>query len=309
MKILSIDVGIRNLSFCLFEIIDSDKTKIEIIKWDNIDLTTITENKCIEVDKKGLCDKPAKFMKPNSENCYCLKHSKKQTFLHPTSDLKPSFINKQKIQCLIEIADKYKIKYDKPAKKANLTTLINEFIMSNCYTPVQKTNASKIDLVTIGRNIQHKFDDILCDHLQSINKIIIENQIGPIANKMKTIQGMISQYFIMRNNNIQIDFISATNKLKDFIPATNQTNKDQSHLGEEASPSETNNANNANNANKSETKLDYKQRKKLGIQTTLNIVNNDFRFKNWADFLHKHNKKDDLSDCFLQGMWYIKHKI
>ena len=284
MKILSIDVGIRNLSFCLFEIEDSDKTKIEIIKWDNIDLTTITENKCIEIDKKGLCDKPAKFIKPNSENCYCLKHSKKLTFLQPTSDLKPSFINKQKIQGLIEIADKYKIKYDKPAKKANLITLINEFIMTNCFTVVQKSNASKVDLVTIGRNIQHKFDEILCDHLQSINKIIIENQIGPIANKMKTIQGMLSQYFIMRNNNIQIDFISASNKLKDFIPTVEEK------------------------AEKAE-KMDYKQRKKLGIQTTLNIVNNDFRFKSWADFLHKHNKKDDLSDCFLQGMWYIKHKI
>jgi hypothetical protein len=146
---------------------------------------------------------------------------------------------------------------------------------------VQKNNASKVDLVTIGRNIQHKFDEILCDHQQSINKIIIENQIGPIANKMKTIQGMLSQYFIMRNNNIQIDFISASNKLKDFIPTVEEKTE----------------------------KLDYKQRKKLGIQTTLNIVNNDFRFKFWADFLHKHNKKDDLSDCFLQGMWYIKYKI
>jgi hypothetical protein len=153
--------------------------------------------------------------------------------------------------------------------------------MSNCFTPVQKTNASKVDLVTIGRNIQHKFDEILCDHLQTLNKIIIENQIGPIANKMKTIQGMLSQYFIMRNNNILIDFISATNKLKDFIPTVEE---------------------------KAE-KMDYKQRKKLGIQTTLNIVNNDFRFKIWSDFLHKHNKKDDLSDCFLHGMWYIKHKI
>lgn len=297
MKILSIDVGIRNLSFSLFEIDDDDKCKIEIIKWDNIDLTTITENKCIEIDKKGLCDKPAKFMKPNSEGCYCLKHSKKLSFLQPTSDLKPSFINKQKIQNLIEIADKYKIKYDKPAKKTNLVTLINEFIMSNCFTPVQKTNASKVDLVTIGRNIQHKFDEILCDHLQSINKIIIENQIGPIANKMKTIQGMLAQYFIMRNNNIQIDFISATNKLKDFI---NQPIKD---IDNESLPT-----NEAKNKDK-DPKLDYKQRKKLGIQTTLNIVNNDFRFKSWADFLHKHNKKDDLSDCFLQGMWYIKHKI
>jgi hypothetical protein len=24
-------------------------------------------------------------------------------------------------------------------------------------------------------------------------------------------------------------------------------------------------------------------------------------------FFSKHQKKDDLSDCFLQGMWYIKH--
>jgi hypothetical protein len=115
----------------------------------------------------------------------------------------------------------------------------------------------------------------------------------------------------MRNNNIQIDFISATNKLKDFIPTTttttttNQSNKDQSQDLEQESilSIET------KKTDKKDPKLDYKQRKKLGIQTTINIVNNDFRFKIWADFLHKHNKKDDLSDCFLQGMWYIKNKI
>ena len=86
-------------------------------------------------------------------------------------------------------------------------TIINEFINNNCYTAIAKTNATKVDLVTIGRNIQHKFDEILSDHLSSIDIIIIENQIGPIANKMKTIQGMISQYFIMKNDNIQIEFI------------------------------------------------------------------------------------------------------
>jgi hypothetical protein len=80
----------------------------------------------------------------------------------------------------------------------------------------------------------------------------------------------------MRNNNINIEFISACNKLKDFLP---------------------------------EEKIDYKQRKKLGIQTCLAITNNDFRFKEWANFLNKHAKKDDLSDCFLQGLWFIKHKV
>lgn len=276
MKILSIDVGIKNLSFCLFELHSADKKtdQFKVIKWDNIDLSEKTETNCIEVDKDGLCNKPAKFMKDGK--CYCLKHSKKYNFLQPSNELKSSFLGKQKIQSLIEIADKYKIKYESPPKKVQLLSLINDFISANCYSSIVKPNASKIDLVTIGRNIQHKFDDILADHLDSIDTIIIENQIGPIANKMKTIQGMISQYFIMRNNNVNIEFISACNKLKDFLP---------------------------------EEKIDYKQRKKLGVQTCLAIVSNDYKFKEWETFVNKHTKKDDLSDCFLQGLWYIKHKV
>jgi len=95
----------------------------------------------------------------------------------------------------------------------------------------------------------------------------------------------LAQYFIMKNNDITIDFISATNKLKDFMPS-----------------------NSVDQEGKKE-KMDYKQRKKLGIQTCSNFVDNDGRFHLWAVFLHKHQKKDDLSDCFLQGMWYIKHKV
>ena len=288
MKLLSIDIGIKNLSFCLFDInsIETTSNHRKIIKWDNIDLSEKNESKCIEIDKNGLCDKPAKFSKDGK--CYCLKHSKKQTFLQPTTELKPSYINKQKIQTLIEIADKYKIKYENPPKKTQLVALINEFITNKCFTAINKTNATKVDLVTIGRNIQHKLDEILCDHLSTIDIIIIENQIGPIANKMKTIQGMISQYFIMKNNHIQIEFISASNKLKDFLEKENVKDKDK---------------------DKDKEKMDYKQRKKLGIQYCLEIISTDFRFKEWESFFNKHQKKDDLSDCFLQGMWFIKHKI
>lgn len=272
MKLLSIDVGIKNLSICLFE--TELTSHLKIIKWDNIDLSETIENKCIEIEKNVLCDKPAKFIKDGK--CYCLKHSKKHNFLHPTNELKSAFLNKQKLQTLIEMADKYKLEYEKPIKKAQLLDVINEFINNNCYKAIIKPNASKVDLVTIGRNIQFKFDDILAEHLTSIDKIIIENQIGPIANKMKTIQGMISQYFIMKNNNVSIDFVSASNKLKDFIK---------------------------------EDKIDYKQRKKLGVQACLGIVSNDFRFKEWETFVNKHTKKDDLADCFLQGLWYIKNKM
>ena len=308
MKILSIDVGIKNLSFCLFELLDD--SNIKIIKWDNINLSEKNESKCIEIDKKGLCDKPAKFIK--NEKCYCLKHAKKQPFLQPIAELKQSNLNKQKIQVIKDLAIKYKINCDPSLKKANIITLLNEFTNNNCFTPVQKTNASKMDLVTIGRNMQHKFDEILGEHLSSIETIIIENQIGPIANKMKTIQGMISQYFIMKNNDIQIEFISASNKLKDFVSKETTESKELKETKESKELKESNENNETKETIKltnTQDKIAYKQRKNLGIQICLEMVTNDPRFKEWSIFFNKHNKKDDLSDCFLQGMWFIKHKL
>lgn len=284
MKIFSIDVGIKNLSFCLFELTNGDKDKetLQVLKWDNIDLSDKNNNKCVFIDtgKNSPCDKLAKLTKDNK--CYCLKHSKKLNFLQPATDLALPFLNKQKIGTLVEIAKKYHITCPDNYKKATIIELLIHYAKTNCFTKVENVNASKIDLVTVGRNIQHKLDEILGDHLLTIDTIIIENQIGPIANKMKTIQGMLAQYFIMKNNNISIDFISASNKLKDFMPVLDTTNKE---------------------------KMDYKQRKKLGIQTCSKFVDNDSRFLTWAEFLHKHQKKDDLSDCFLQGMWYINHKL
>ena len=83
--------------------------------------------------------------------------------------------------------------------------------------------------------------------------------------------------FIMKNNDISIDFISATNKLKHFI---------------------TDNM----------TSLNYKERKTLAISTTLSLIQNTDEFNKWTDFFKQHKKKDDLSDCFLQGLWFCKYK-
>lgn len=275
MKFVSIDVGIKNLSFCLFNK-KSDSNYYQIVAWDNIDLTEKYESKCIEIEKNSVCGKPAKFIK--DAKCYCLKHSKQTNYLAPTSEFQLSFLNKQKIQKLIEIANKHNISYEKPCKKLELVNTIHEFSLTNCFEAIVKTNANKVDLVTIGKNIQHKFDHLFKDHIETIETIIIENQIGPLANKMKTLQGMLAQYFIMKNNNIRIEFISSSNKLKEFIK-------------------------------ESDDKLDYKQRKQLGIKTCIEIVSSEFQYADWATFVQTHKKKDDLSDCFLQGIWYIKNKL
>ena len=114
MKILSIDVGIKNLAFCLF---DKSPTaeQFKVTKWDIINLSNEETFKCIFSEKNIVCNKPAKFKK--DDQCFCVKHSKKQQFNIPTAEQKPSFINKQKINKLYEIADNHGIKYDKKSKK------------------------------------------------------------------------------------------------------------------------------------------------------------------------------------------------
>ena len=287
MKVLSIDVGIKNLAFCLFEkSIDCDQFTIK--KWDVINISEKDTYVCGFIDKNSSCNKPAKFKKSHSDTdltetniCYCLKHAKKSSFQIPKSENSPKFINKQNMKTLYEIANKYNIVYDSKIKKQDLIHLINEHIHCHYFQLIENTNASEIDLFNIGLNIQNKFNTIF-ENENQINYIIIENQISPIATRMKTIQGMIVQYFIMSNITVEhIKFISASNKLKFF--------------------------NNTKQELKEKTK--YSDRKKLGIQKTTEFLTNHFHFQYWNSFFNNHKKKDDLADSFLQGLWFVKNQL
>lgn len=272
MKILSIDVGIKNLAFCLFDKCPTDN-HFKITKWDTIDIAQEETLKCLFIEKNEMCNKPAKFKKDNT--CFCLKHSKKQKYHIPTPENKQSVINKQKIQKLYEIADSYKIQYDTKIKKPDLVNLINEYISNNYFEKIENKKANKVDLFNIGINIKNKFNEIFKDQ-DKIDYVIIENQIGPLAIRMKSIQGMIVQYFIMSNFNVEfIEFISASNKLKDC---------------------------------QLKDKEKYSDRKKLSIAKCLEMITADFRFNEHLTYFNAHKKKDDLSDSFLQGMWFINNK-
>ena len=312
-RILSIDIGIKNLAFCLFEI---ENNIYGVKKWDIVNIGEETPLLCGEIENEksntkikssnkqqphpqslqqslnnSVCNKPAKYTK--NGKCFCLKHSKKQIFQIPTKELESAYLNKQKINKLFELAEIYNIEYTKPIKKTDLIHLLNQYVVNKCFETVTATNSNKVDMISIGKNIKTKFDIIFEYYVttnQNIDVILIENQISPIANRMKTIQGMVAQYFIMKNSNQYIEFVSSFNKLKDV-------NK--------------NNIKNIDDEDKSDKtdKSKYNERKKLGITICLENLESNNINDEWIKFFNKHSKKDDLADCFLQGIWYIKNKL
>lgn len=238
MKIISIDVGIKNLAYCLLEIdaTDSSVNGLSILAWDSI----------------NLCEKEScEFM------CSVCKKKKATSYFYVNKEDTELDENKRYVcnNHSKKIENKYEIEKEK------------------------KVSANKIDLVSIGialkKELDTRFINFYC--FDDIDHIVIENQISPIATRMKTIQGMLMQYFIMRGIN-SISFASAINKLKAF------TDKKK--------------------------KVSYKDRKKLGIEITSEIIEKikDVKIKdiNCSDYFKTHKKKDDLADSFLQGVWYLQ---
>jgi hypothetical protein len=107
--------------------------------------------------------------------------------------------------------------------------------------------------------------------------VIIENQISPIANRMKTVQGMIAYHFIMKNPLSSIHFINASNKLNTFT----------------------------------DDKIEnYSDRKKAAVEISKQLLEKYKGFEKYKNYLYKNGKKDDLADCFLQLLYFVQaHKL
>ena len=368
MRIISFDVGMKNLAYCLFVIPDSlgemlgkgtsaTATAADIIhhikieRWDVIDLrydpglastevvnTPLPKQFCMNDQKLAKWMMPAATATP-TVSLYCAKCAEKSKYKIPCREIlqyksKPELIMKKKLDELIDIkanllksssaasaaSSAASAVIDTTAKnikcrKADLiqeikSTLSREYLepyneskytkyiqgTDTSETPVadkpKKPNyvyAHDLDLITYGRNLMKHLDAILYPVASSssnvIDMMIVENQISTLASRMKTLQGMITQYFIMKQIP-QIEFISASCKLKLF------TDSQMSYDDEMNIDAST-----------------YADRKKSGIVVcrSLGEISRKHQsdFAKWMACFENHKKKDDLADCFLQGLWRV----
>ena len=87
---------------------------------------------------------------------------------------------------------------------------------------------------------------------------------------MKTVQGMVAQYFI-DNKNYNIVFVSSINKLSQF------TNK----------------------------KMTYNEKKKASVEIA-GIILDKYSNNEYITIFNNNKKRDDLADSLLQGISYLK---
>ena len=160
----------------------------------------------------------------------------------------------------------------KKYSKIELISNVEKYIETKYLNYIEKTNTNTLNMIECGKLLKKHLDKHFGD--KEIDKIIIENQIGPLALRMKMMQGMITQHFI-ENEKIDIEFINASNKLKDFLKG----------------------------------KSTYNERKKISVESTKNYIEEHAILNKCKETFIKHSKKDDLADSFLQALWYTRHVI
>jgi hypothetical protein len=306
MKVISFDIGIKNMAYCVLSSTDNHDKPIIIHDWNVLSMVetnnSITYPCNCSIPGKNkktpskLCGKKSKYQK--DEQYFCERHAKKNTqWIIPTKQHSINYIKKQKVQDIITICNTHMllIKHDvKTLKKDKLVEILLEFYQQRCYDPIitpKKVNANDVDLICIGKSIKHIFNQL--PDIETITHVLIENQISPIANRMKTIQGMLAQYFIMKNDNIHIEFVSSSHKLRQF--------KDIS--GIVPTPIQ----NTITDIDKTVKNPNYKSHKNDGILYTNQILCKNDDFNKWSSAMNT-PKKDDLADAFLQGLWYFKNQ-
>ena len=294
MKLISFDVGIKNLAYC---ICDENMT---IIKWDIIDLLNIN-NKC------SFCDKNA--------NTLFYKYKLCKDHKNKVSELK---------EPCVEITDKKNTDICAVCKKSAKCKLGNAFFCNlhrksfeNKNYKVKETNVTcdKISTAQFKYNLVSAID--LLPELLDVDVVLIENQPSFKNPKMKAIADTLQAYYLIRGvfdkkrfDLEDIHLIAPSMKLKlspvegmeiedtkvlkvDLKKGKGKGKKEEEKVEEVKEKVE-------EVKDKEPTKMTYKQGKDFAIKKCASLISAEHK-----TYLLTHTKKDDLCDCYLQAYHYL----
>lgn len=205
MKVISFDVGIRNLAYCVLE--GTDRNDVKIVDWNIIDV--LGEQAGVGAPKCHKCATAARYEHASNGLFSCAKHTprkKKSLTKTEINKMTPNQINEQLTAegLTTEVT-----------KKADLVKLLYNHYKQNTWKKCvsSATQGSCLDLApaiikSLDARPAWKGADLVC----------IENQMD---RRMFGVQAMIQMYFCCRG--FRSVGVSATHKLSNIVTVEDST--------------------------------------------------------------------------------------
>jgi hypothetical protein len=294
MRIVSLDIGIKNLAYCMGDYNEETK-ELFIEEWQIINLIEDelqAQQKCSHISRNRPykpCKHFAIFKTANNQEFYCKAHKKNYKYVEPII-LKLKEINHNYICEEEDCSKKVKYLYSsldiiKKICSSHKVNLIKFFKKNHSLKKVKTIKCKDYPINKLADKIITIMDSKY-QHLLNCDKVLLELQPALAAPKMKSVSNYLSMWFRLRGKHDKVNGSNINEVL--YYRATNKLefNKD----------------------NTDDNKNTYKDRKKTGIKN----VNDYFDSKN--DIINKekfnnHKKKDDLADALLQILSYIEKRF
>jgi hypothetical protein len=303
MRIISWDVGIKNLAYCILEdkVNEKNERKIDILKWGLINLVgnDYVELECCGHNKndKKCCKKASYCMDFEGKQIgFCKTHLKQSSDYWSEDKMEHVFqkcsephdcqyVKRNKEQCMKKTAYCFKSENPEYYCTAHYNTMYKLKVKSFSANKIKNKSVGAMQTYTLQLNMINILDT-LCPLFakHKIEEVVIENQPAFKNPKMKSIANTLNDFFIIRgvvdkSHGLDIKHIKLmcpSNKLK------------------------VNSDNTLSVLSKSKEK--YKLTKELGIIYTRQLV----KGTKFDGFIDEYKKKDDLCDSFLQGRYYLE---
>ena len=345
-QLISFDIGIKHLAYCVLEYSSTAPSdQYIILEWKIINLLETDVNPTCTQTQPSVCQIPLKSTSKKSSPKICSKKTQYQTppyppqkaieyvcnkhatahplYLHPRHETYPQYTTTQLskmdklalqtyAQFLIEQVQKIdpnRISPPFPTTKKDLTPHIKQLQTQIYLQPLQPSEpqlkANRANMVDLCQTLFEQLTR-LDSRYPKLQQVVIENQIGNIAARMMVIQGMITMFYTSRNRNIQVEHVSSTHKLKyaaSLIPSL--------FSSASASASAPASAPTVDSTAPLKQKTAYQEHKAHAKEYCEAILESKIQTHSsfqyfWEEFRGNKKKKDDLADCFLQGIWFRK---